>query len=109
MLLSVELIRRPTRSAIASRARRTAAFIWRSFGLRKPKRNALCALYAFMRLVDNVSDEPGRSGIETARLGALAGDARRGRRVEHERSSRFFPLWRTRFRASRFPRATFTT
>jgi squalene synthase HpnC len=29
------------------------------FGLPRAKRNALCALYAFMRLVDNVSDEPG--------------------------------------------------
>ncbi len=29
------------------------------YGLRKDKRNALCALYAFMRLVDNVSDERG--------------------------------------------------
>ncbi len=29
------------------------------FGLPKEKRNALCALYAFNRLVDNVSDEPG--------------------------------------------------
>jgi squalene synthase HpnC/squalene synthase HpnD len=28
------------------------------FGLRKEKRNALCALYAFMRLIDDVSDEP---------------------------------------------------
>ena len=29
------------------------------FGLPREKRNALCALYAFNRLVDNVSDDPG--------------------------------------------------
>ncbi len=32
------------------------------YGLPKEKRNALCALYAFMRLVDNVSDEPAAAG-----------------------------------------------
>jgi squalene synthase HpnC/squalene synthase HpnD len=37
------------------------------FGLRKPKRNALCALYAFMRLIDDVSDEPG--DLESKRRG----------------------------------------
>jgi len=36
-----------------------SSFYLAFFGLRKEKRNALCALYAFMRLVDNVSDEPG--------------------------------------------------
>lgn len=36
-----------------------SSFYLAFFGLPKPKRNALCALYAFMRLVDNVSDEPG--------------------------------------------------
>ncbi|HXW61821.1 MAG TPA: squalene synthase HpnC [Candidatus Acidoferrales bacterium] len=40
------------------------------FGLPKNKRNALCALYAFMRLIDNVSDEPG--ALESKRR-ALAG------------------------------------
>jgi len=37
------------------------------FGLPRPKRNALCALYAFNRLVDNVSDEPG--DLESKRRG----------------------------------------
>jgi squalene synthase HpnC/squalene synthase HpnD len=37
------------------------------FGLPRPKRNALCALYAFNRLVDNVSDEPG--DVESRRRG----------------------------------------
>jgi squalene synthase HpnC/squalene synthase HpnD len=37
------------------------------YGLRREKRNALCALYAFMRLVDNVSDEPG--DVESKRRG----------------------------------------
>ena len=36
------------------------------FGLKRQKRNALCALYAFNRLVDNVSDEPG--GVDAKRL-----------------------------------------
>lgn len=36
-----------------------SSFYMAFFGLPKPKRNALCALYAFNRLVDNVSDEPG--------------------------------------------------
>jgi len=36
-----------------------SSFYLAFFGLPRKKRNALCALYAFMRLVDNVSDEPG--------------------------------------------------
>jgi squalene synthase HpnC len=44
-----------------------SSFYLAFFGLRKEKRNALCALYAFMRLVDNVSDEPG--DIESKRRG----------------------------------------
>ena len=40
------------------------------FGLPREKRDALCALYAFMRLVDNASDEPGN--LESKRSG-LAG------------------------------------
>jgi phytoene synthase len=44
-----------------------SSFYLAFFGLRKEKRNALCALYAFMRLVDNVSDEPG--GLESKRRG----------------------------------------
>ena len=37
------------------------------YGLPREKRNALCALYAFNRLVDNVSDEPG--DLESKRRG----------------------------------------
>jgi squalene synthase HpnC len=36
-----------------------SSFYLAFFGLPRPKRNALCALYAFNRLVDNISDEPG--------------------------------------------------
>ena len=66
------------RIARASRSSFYLAF----FGLRKEKRNALCALYAFMRLVDNVSDEPGdldskRNGL--ARWRAMLDEAIAGR------------------------------
>ena len=47
--------------AECNRIARTAhsSFYLAFFGLPREKRNALFALYAFMRLVDNVSDEPG--------------------------------------------------
>src|SRR6202035_4128393 len=59
-----------------------SSFYLAFFGLRKEKRNALCALYAFMRLVDNVSDEPGdldskREGL--ARWRRMLDDAIAGR------------------------------
>lgn len=55
--------------AECSRISRAAhsSFYMAFFGLPKPKRNALCALYAFNRLVDNVSDEPG--DLESKRRG----------------------------------------
>jgi phytoene synthase len=63
-----------------------SSFYLAFFGLRKEKRNALCALYAFMRLVDNVSDEPG--DIESKRRGlahwrALLDEAAGGRTESH--------------------------
>ena len=44
-----------------------SSFYLAFFGLRKEKRNALCALYGFMRLIDDVSDEPG--DLESKRQG----------------------------------------
>jgi squalene synthase HpnC/squalene synthase HpnD len=63
-----------------------SSFYLAFYGLRKEKRNALCALYAFMRLVDNVSDEAGdleskRSGL--ARWRAMLDEAVSGRTDGH--------------------------
>ncbi len=63
-----------------------SSFYLAFYGLRKDKRNALCALYAFMRLVDNVSDEPGdleskRRGL--ARWRAMLDEAVAGRTESH--------------------------
>lgn len=63
-----------------------SSFYLSFFGLRKEKRNALCALYAFMRLVDNISDEPG--DIESKRCGvarwrAMLDEACTGRTERH--------------------------
>ena len=41
-----------------------SSFYLAFFGLPREKRNALFALYAFMRLIDNVSDEPGDLGVK---------------------------------------------
>lgn len=64
-------------------ARRAARNFYFGFRLLPPaKRGALCALYAFMRRADDISDEPGaleskRAGLAAWRAsldGALAGD-----------------------------------
>lgn len=52
-------------------ARRAARNFYYGFRLLPPaKRDALCALYAFMRRADDISDEPGR--VETKRAGLAA-------------------------------------
>ena len=63
-----------------------SSFYLAFYGLRREKRNALCALYAFMRLVDNISDEPGdveskRHGL--ARWRAMLDDAVAGNTGGH--------------------------
>jgi squalene synthase HpnC/squalene synthase HpnD len=63
-----------------------SSFYLAFYGLRKEKRKGLCALYAFMRLVDNVSDEPGdtdskRRGL--ARWRAMLDEAVAGRTEGH--------------------------
>src|SRR6185437_10514625 len=63
-----------------------SSFYLAFFGLPKQKRNALCALYAFMRLVDNISDDPGdldskRRGL--ARWRALLDEAVEGHTEGH--------------------------
>ena len=56
--------RRRTTTAAMSREPRRAIFITRFRLLPEAKRDALCALYAFMRVVDDISDEPGELAVK---------------------------------------------
>jgi phytoene synthase len=63
-----------------------SSFYLAFFGLPREKRNALFALYAFMRLVDNVSDEPGdldSKRRELARWRGMLDNAIAGRTEGH--------------------------
>jgi squalene synthase HpnC/squalene synthase HpnD len=63
-----------------------SSFYLAFFGLSREKRNALFALYAFMRLVDNVTDEPGdpeSKRRELARWRGMLDDAIAGRCAGH--------------------------
>src|SRR5207237_5578147 len=66
-------------------ARREAGNFYHAFQvLPRPQRRAMCALYAFMRLTDDLADGPGDVGVKQAALArwrddlraALAGDGR---------------------------------
>src|SRR4029077_10690756 len=63
-----------------------SSFYLAFFGLPREKRNALFALYAFMRLVDNISDEPGdleSKRRELARWRGMLDNAIAGRTEGH--------------------------
>ena len=87
---------------------RASNFYYAFFMLPQAKRDALCALYAFMRLVDDVSDTVGSAGGQAARPGALARRAGCSGRRATFRAIRFFPRLPTRSSASTFRRATST-
>ena len=91
-------------------------FYYAFYMLPRAKRDALCALYAFMRLVDDVSDTPAASAAdaddehrrEARGAGALAraaGSSRRRRCLRRIRSCRRLP---TPFGATAFRRAIST-
>ena len=64
-----------------------SSFYLAFFGLPREKRSALFALYAFMRLVDNISDEPGdldSKRRELARWRGMLDNAIAGRTEGHE-------------------------
>jgi squalene synthase HpnC len=75
--------------AASNRIARAAhsSFYLAFFGLPRPKRNALCALYAFNRLIDNASDEPGELDSKRrvlARWRALLDELAAGKTDGHE-------------------------
>jgi phytoene synthase len=68
-------------------ARRRAKNFYYSFVLlSRPQRNAMCALYAFMRYCDDLSDEPGASRVGIDRWRAEMEEAFEGHFSNH-------PLW----------------
>jgi len=84
-----------------------SSFYLAFFGLRKEKRNALCALYAFMRLVDNVSDELAITSPSAAAWPVGVGCWTKPPQAA-PRATRFCPRLPTQSPALRFPRATST-
>jgi phytoene synthase len=76
---------------------RAANFYYSFLLLDGPRRDAMCAIYAFMRICDDLSDEPGEHSIETFERWradmrrALSGDAMGHRAPGHSTSNYGMP------------------